>query len=106
MSKPLPADFADLSRFTERWVLPTEAARHHERLNSSYEDLTDLYNTMLPRMEAVLAHLHRFKPEGAPEEELNLTNLALSFMEISQAVEAYKRPGIRGLDPTRVKVWM
>jgi hypothetical protein len=106
MSKPLPADFTDLSRFTEKWALPTEAARHRERLNSSYEELKDLYNTMLPRMEAVLAYLHQFKPEGAPEKEVNLTNLALGFMEISQAVEAYKRPDIRGLDPSRVKVWM
>jgi hypothetical protein len=106
MSKPLPAEFADLACFTEKWVLPTEAARHHTRLNSTFEELTDLYDTMLPRMDGILAHLHHYKPGEAPEQEINLMNLALSFMEITMAVEAYKRAGIRGFDPTRVKVWM
>jgi hypothetical protein len=106
MSKPLPSDFADLARFTDQWVLPTEAARHRKRLNSSFDELTDLYNTMLPRMEAVLAHLHHYKLDGTPEPESNLASLALSFMEISQAVEAFKRPGVRGFDPNRVKIWM
>lgn len=106
MSKPLPAEFADLACFTEKWVLPTEAARHHTRLNSSFEELKELYDTMLPRMEGILAHLHHYKPSEAPEKEVNLMNLALGFMEITMAVEAYKRPGIRGFDPTRVKVWM
>lgn len=106
MSKPLPAEFADLACFAEKWVLPTEAARHHTRLNSSFEELKELYDTMLPRMEGILAHLHHYKPSEAPEKEVNLMNLALGFMEITMAVEAYKRPGIRGFDPTRVKVWM
>lgn len=106
MSKPLPTEFSDLARFTEKWILPSEAARHHTRLNSTFEDLTDLYNTMLPRMDAIIMHLDKHKLGEMPEKESNLMELAFSFMEVTTAVELFKRAGIRGFDPTRLKVWM
>lgn len=106
MSKPLPTEFNDLARFTEKWILPSEAARHHTRLNSTFEDLTDLYNTMLPRMDAIITHLDKHKLGEMPEKESNLMELAFSFMEVTTAVELFKRAGIRGFDPTRLKVWM
>ena len=76
MSKLLPAGFEDLARFTDKWILPTEAARHHTRLNSTFEELTDLYNTMLPRMDAVITHLDHYKLGEMPEKENNLMELA------------------------------
>ena len=106
MSKPLPAEFTDLACFTEKWVLPTEAARHHARLNSPFEELKDLYDTMLPRMEDIIQYLNDFKLGELPEKEDNLMQLALSFMEVTCAVECFKRAGIRGFDPTRMKVFM
>ena len=106
MTKKLPAGFDDLARFTEKWILPTEAARHHTRLNSTFEELKDLYDTMLPRMDAVIAHLDKHKLGDMPEAENNLMELAFSFMEVTTAVELFKRAGIRGFDPTRLKVWM
>ena len=106
MSKPLPAQFADLERFTDKWVLTTEAARHHTRLNSTFEELKDLYDTMLPRMEEIILYLNNFKLGELPEKEDNLMKLALGFMEVTCAVECFKRAGIRGFDPTRMKVYM
>ena len=106
MAKKLPAGFDDLARFTEKWILPTEAARHHTRLNSTFEELKDIYDTMLPRMDAVIAHLDKYKLGDMPEAENNLMELAFSFMEVTTAVELFKRAGIRGFDPTRLKVWM
>lgn len=106
MSKPLPSQFGDLLRFTDKWIISTEAGRHHERLNSSFEELKDLYDTMLPRMDEVIQYLNGFKLEELPEKENNLMTLALSFMEVTVAVECFKRAGIRGFDPTRVKVYM
>ena len=106
MPKPLPAGFDDLVRFTDKWILPTEAARHSTRLSSTFEDLTDLYNTMLPRMDALITHLDSYKLGEMPEKESNLMDLAFSFMEVTTAVELFKRSGIRGFDPTRLKVWM
>lgn len=106
MAKKLPAGFEDLARFTDKWILPTEAARHHTRLNSTFEELKDLYDTMLPRMDAVIVHLDKYKLGDMPEAENNLMELAFSFMEVTTAVELFKRAGIRGFDPTRLKVWM
>ena len=106
MSKALPEKFADLGRFTDKWILTTEAARHHTRLNSTFEELTDLYNTMLPRMEDIIQYLNDFKLGELPEKEDNLMQLALSFMEVTCAVECFKRAEIRGFDPTRMKVYM
>ncbi|MFZ2628617.1 MAG: hypothetical protein WAX67_07005 [Rugosibacter sp.] len=106
MSKSLPAQFADLGRFTDKWILPTEAARHNTRLSSTFEELTDLYNTMLPRMEGIIEYLNGFKLGELPEKEDNLMKLALGFMEVTCAVECFKRAGIRGFDPSRMKVYM
>lgn len=105
MEKLLPEKFSDLGRFTEKWVLPTEAVRHHVRLNSSFSELQDMYNEMLPQMEGILKYLNNFELNRLPEKEEHLMKLALSFMEIACAVECFKRSGIRGFDPTRVKVW-
>lgn len=105
MAKKLPAAFDDLVRFTDKWILPTEAARHHVRLNSTFEELQDLYDTMLPRMDALITHLDKYKLGDMPEPESNLMGLAFSFMEVTTAVELFKRAGIRGFDPTRMTVW-
>ena len=106
MSKPLPEQFNDLGRFTDKWVLTTEADRHRTRLSSTFEELKDLYDTMLPKMEAIIQYLNGFKLGELPEKEDNLMKLALGFMEVTCAVECFKRAGIRGFDPSRMKVYM
>jgi hypothetical protein len=106
MTKPLPEKFTDLARFTDKWILNTEAERHHTRLTSTFEELKDLYDTMLPRMEEIIMHLNNFKLGELPEKEDNLMKLALGFMEVTCAVECFKRAGIRGFDPMRMKVYM
>ena len=107
MSKPLPAGFEDLARFTDKWVqvIPSESVRHQTRLNSSFEELKDLYDTLLPRMDAITVHLDRYKLGEMPQEERNLMELALGFMEVTAAVRLFKRAGIRGFDPARLKTW-
>ena len=103
---PLPAEFVGLERFTEKWVLPSNAARHHARLNSSLEELNEFYHALLPRLEEIIAYLDHYELGKMPEKETNLMSLAFSFMEIALPVERFKRPGIRNFDATRLTVMM
>ena len=105
-TKQLPAEFTDLGRFADKWILPGEAARHRTRLNSSFEEVKDLYDTLLPRMDGIITHLNHYKLGEMPEKETNLMGLAFSFMEVTAAVERFKRAGIRGFDPTRFNALM
>lgn len=106
MPAPLPEGFEDLARFTDRWLKPTENARHRTRLAASAEELKDLYDTLLPRMEAILQHLDRHDIHALPEAEQNLMGLALAFIEVSAAVEVFGgSPTVPyGFDPERWRV--
>ncbi len=94
----LPADFADLERFSA-WVLPTERERHARRYAASMDEIRDLYDTMKPRMDAVVAHLNKFPLDEMPDDARDLYLLALSLMEISPAVEMFGRQrAVEGFD--------
>ena len=92
----LPAEFADLERFADRWSLPTEAERWSQRHASSIEDMRDLYEAMSPRVDAVLAHCDAFPLDDLPEEVRNLLYLVFSFVMVSFPVEVWNAP--RGID--------
>lgn len=89
MSNPLPREFNDLLRFTPKWLGATERARHTTRLESSREELIDLYQALLPRMESICELVDQHPLQDLPENVENLLRLALSFMEVSLAVEAF-----------------
>ena len=94
----LPADFADLERFGA-WILPTERERHARRYAVSMEEIRDLYDTVKPRMEAVVAHLNKFPLDEMPAQARNLYLLGLSLMEVSNAVEMFGRQrAVEGFD--------
>lgn len=90
----LPAGFEDLGEFVDKWALPTERDRNHARLASTMEELQYFYDKMAPRMDAAVEYLNTFEVGQMPRDVRNLFELALSFMEISHAVEVWGTPDI------------
>jgi hypothetical protein len=90
----LPAEFADLERFAERWSLRTEAERWAERHASSIEEMRELYDAMFPRVDAILSFCDEVPLDEMPEETRNLLALVLSFVMVSFPVEVWGAPRI------------
>lgn len=90
----LPAGFEDLEGFVEKWALPNERLRNHQRLDSSMEEIRTFYDAMVPRMDAAVEHLNQFSVENMPDPSRRLFQLTLSFMEVSHAVEVWGTPDI------------
>lgn len=83
----LPAQFSELQRFAA-WALPTQVLRNSKRAVTSIEELKVVYDALLPEVENMMAHLDTFAfDQPLPEEQENLKNLALAFMEISHPIE-------------------
>ena len=98
----LPADFRDLERFSA-WELATERERHAMRYAASMEDIRDLYDTMKPRMEAVVEYLNKFPLHELPDAAERLFLLGLSLMEVSNAVEMFGRQrAVEGFDAAQM----
>ena len=103
----LPAPFADLAPWAERYALETERERNHRRVTSSLEELQAFYDALLPRMDAVMDHLMQVPNDNPPAPERTLAALASTFMEISLAVELFKSPTVPdGFDWRRFEILM
>jgi hypothetical protein len=98
----LPDDFVDLEQFIE-WSLPTERERNAKRLASSMDEITKLYEALVPRTEGILEYLDRFELDQLPEREQRLLDLTLALAEVANAVELFKSPAVKdGFDPKRL----
>jgi hypothetical protein len=83
----LPAEFSDLSRFAGAWALPNEEARHYKLLASTFDELREFYDAMLPRYEAIVGYLNRFPLEAMPADAQRLFDLAMTFVETAHPVD-------------------
>lgn len=100
-----PPQFGDLERLS-KWALPTERERNVLRRSSDYADITDLYNTVLARIDTVLDYLDEFPLDNMPEDAGRLLLLALALSEVAPAVEYYGQPTvIAGFDADRVTIY-
>jgi hypothetical protein len=107
--KLLPDSFTDLEPLVATWALATETERNQRRLSSTMAEIQAFYDTMMPRMEAVLTYLNQFPLESTPgepdtlsAETRRLVYLALSVAEVASAVELYKQPAVvDGFDARR-----
>ena len=101
----LPEAFTDLEPLAAVWALATETERNQQRLRSTMAQIQAFYDTLLPRMEAVLTYLSTFPPEppdALPQEARRLLYLALAMAEITTAVELHQQPSVpAGFDPQR-----
>ncbi|MSR13929.1 MAG: hypothetical protein EXR86_05055 [Gammaproteobacteria bacterium] len=57
----LPKAFHDLAPYLE-WALPSERERRAKRATSTMTEISEFYDGMLLRMEAVLGYLAEFPP--------------------------------------------
>jgi len=92
----LPDQFKDLTGFVADWALPSQVERIRKRRASSIEEIQAFYAGILPRMEHIISYLNEFKSGEMPEENARLLNLALSFIEVSPAVELFHEPDETG----------
>lgn len=89
----LPAEFADLERFSD-WILATEPERYAKRLASSMQEMQDLYDTAFPRLQAALDYCDKFEWGDLPDDARHLFHLLQSLVMVSFPVEVWKQPRV------------
>lgn len=87
-------DFSDLDDLARRWGLPTERARMEKRLQSDISELRDLYERVMPRLEAIIRYLDTFPAHEIPMADQALEYLAYATVEASLAVERFGQPAV------------
>ncbi|CAN5690040.1 hypothetical protein BH20ACI3_BH20ACI3_08680 [soil metagenome] len=101
----LPDQFRELNSFVETWALVTESERNARRRSSTMEEIQKFYNAILPRMDEIITHLNQYPLDSLPEDAKRLFYLALSFMEVSPAVELLGEPDETGaFEAARFKI--
>ena len=91
MSK-LPEEFAGLERFAD-WCLPTEEERYAKRLASSMEQMQELYDAGMARLEDIMVYVDaRFPLAGMPDDAKALVHLGQSIVMVSFPIEVWKQP--------------
>ena len=90
----LPAQFADLEPFAERWCLATEPERYAARLASSMQELEEFYDAMAPRTAAAIDFCDRYALDDLPEAVAHLMQLIYSFVNVSFPVEVWLQPRV------------
>lgn len=88
MSTNLPEQFLDFAPYV-KWIHPTMEGRLELRLASTYDEMKELYDVMLPRIEEVLEFLDRYELGKIPEDAENLLYLSYSFLNSVSCVEYY-----------------
>lgn len=89
--KHLPAEFADLERFAD-WILATEPERYAKRLASTMEQMQDLYDTVMPRLQAALDFIDsKYDWNDLPDEGRHLFHLLQSLVMVSFPIEVWKQ---------------
>jgi hypothetical protein len=104
MAIALPEEFSDLQSLVEDWALETRAERFKKRYTSSMEEIQDCYDKMMPKIEAIVAHLNQFPLDEIPEASRPLLYLSLTTIEISRAVELWKAPDNYAFPAERVHI--
>ncbi|GAB2824775.1 hypothetical protein GCM10022221_23480 [Actinocorallia aurea] len=88
---PLPAEFADLERFTADWALATEPERYAKRLASTMDEMQALYDAAMPRLEAAMDHCDKYDFNDLPDDVRTLMHLLQSLVMVSFPVECWSQ---------------
>lgn len=96
LAKSLPVEFADLEPFLD-WALPGETLRRQKRESLSLEEISEFYDAVLPRANAVFDYFRAAEVEAGGADKVNpetrsLFTLMLAFSEASLSVELHKSP--------------
>lgn len=90
MSINLPQGFEALAPLVEDWALPTQNARQTKRRISSTAALQGFYDTMVPLLPKILAHVDEFPMGELPPDSQRLLYLALALAEVAPHIELYR----------------
>src|SRR5687768_5593480 len=71
----LPSPFADLEPLAEKWSLATQNQRETRRRASTPTEIRALYDSLLPRMDAILDYLNQSSLESMTLEARRLMYL-------------------------------
>jgi NTP pyrophosphatase (non-canonical NTP hydrolase) len=93
MSRLLPAEFADLEDLID-WAMPTEKERYLKRLESTIEELQEVYDRLQARAKDAKEYLEELDYSDLPEEAQRLLWLLFSLLCISFAVEVFQAPRV------------
>lgn len=99
MASSLPADFAVLQPFVERWALPTTAERAARRTASTPEEREALFAAAGPLLDPALDYLDMMALGSFSAQEQRLMDLMLALAHVALAVE------IQGADETKRAPW-
>jgi hypothetical protein len=90
----LPAEFADLEPFAEKWCLGTETERFAQRMASSMDEIQAFYDAFFPRAEAAIVYCDKFPLDDMPGDAQRLMHLLYSLVMASFPVEAWRQPNV------------
>ena len=83
----LPEGFADLGRFVVDWALDCEEARFRKLHSVTMSELRTFYDSMLPRLPAILSYLRECRLGAMNLEQKALFHLAMTFVETSHPID-------------------
>lgn len=95
----LPAGFAALETFVERWALATTAQRAARRSASTQEEREAFFAAASPLLDQALDRLDTIALAAFSPEDQRLMHLLLSLAHVALAVE------IQGPDETKSAPW-
>ncbi len=87
----LPTGFADLEGFVSGWALRSEQERYVRLLAVPLERLREFQAAMLPRADAAVAFLSRYKLDEFPPQAQTLYDLLLTFVETGHPIDLHWR---------------
>jgi hypothetical protein len=100
----LPVEFADLESLVVKWALPTERERRHGCAASSMREISDYYERVGPRIDAIAEYLDSFPMGTLPPPQARLLMLAQSYMEAAVCIEFIGKPDM-GADQISSERW-
>ena len=93
----LPEEFGDLQPYLE-WALEPERARTEKRVASSMAEIRDFYDTVQPRLEAMIRYLEDFRDDpNAGARTLSLPDLAVAGRGGQPGGALQAKRGVRGM---------
>lgn len=101
----LPAEFQDLQPWVAQWGLADPQARLRLRSASTLAELEAFHRAIVPRLEAIIEHLNRYRLDAIPEHLQPLAWTALAACEVDDAVRLWQAPVLdHADDPGRWRV--
>lgn len=88
--KILPEGFEDLEHLAGYWAVQGADNRRYQRSDTSFEQIRQFYDAMLPRSDEAMTYLDTFPLRDMPGPETRLKRMILSLAQASMAIEIHR----------------